>query len=110
MLQDRDIPLDLGKGTEKSQKTRLGQGLSRMRDRRFTLLEGGQVKLTPVRTVKNAARYSLEKVNQVNQVNLDDGEPGEPGEPFPPDGRSVADSGDAAGEAREPGQEEESLP
>ena len=64
--------IGLGRGSERSQKTRLGNELRKARDRRF-----GPLKVEAAEKWKGAARWCLVKISDAG------GEPGEPGEPFP---------------------------
>ena len=68
-LANGEPPLPLGSGNEKSQRTRLGKSLGRMRDRVFAV-EGRKVRLRALGVSHQAKRWQLEFE-------------GEPGEPFP---------------------------
>ncbi|MBI4566305.1 MAG: DUF3854 domain-containing protein [Planctomycetes bacterium] len=67
LISEDEIPFELGKGTERSQKTRLGVELARSVDRRFNL---GDIilKIEGSDPFRNAARWRL--VNLDNVVNV----------------------------------------
>ena len=82
--------LDLGDGTERSQKTRLGKLLGDLRDRHYQLEDDVTVRISLAGTLRRARQWRLdtasgeaENVHQVHHDGGDGGEPGEPGEHFP---------------------------
>ena len=91
--------LDLGDGTERSQKTRLGKLLGDLRDRHYQLEDDVTVCISLAGTLKRARQWRLVMVGSgeaknVHQVHHDEGnggEPGEPGERFPPASSAAED-------------------
>ena len=91
--------LDLGDGTERSQKTRLGKLLGDLRDRHYQLEDEVTVCISLAGTLKRARQWRLVMVGSgeaknVHQVHHDEGnggEPGEPGERFPPASSAAED-------------------
>ena len=83
--------LDLGDGTERSQKTRLGKLLGDLRDRHYQLEDDVTVCISLAGTLKRARQWRLvmmgsgeaKNVHQVHHDEGNGGEPGEPGEHFP---------------------------
>lgn len=61
MVRELDIPLNLGDGSERSQRTRLGLAIQRLRDRTFDI-DGHLVAVRAEDTHQNAARWRLADV------------------------------------------------
>lgn len=91
LIQETDSPFDLGDGSERSQKTRLGKQLTQARDRQFDHL-----RIAAGDKVKRAQQWEL-----VNARQDDAPSSGEPGERFSPRGECETSSG---GEPGEPGE------
>jgi len=97
LIFNQDIPLDLGHGNERGQRTRLGQLLATLRDRQFdnfrvvccgTKKRANQYRLKPahIQEVEKKDADVHQGSPDVHPKNIElnpaDGEPGEPGEPF----------------------------
>jgi putative DNA primase/helicase len=74
MVDEVEAPFDLGKGGERSQKTRLGDALRGNIDRRFTI-DGATMKIEAAGTLQRAAQYRLVSLSEPS-------EPSEPREPL----------------------------
>lgn len=59
LVEDRDIALSLGKGSEQSRRIRLGKQLSKMRDRVFEIEDGPTVTLVSGRMRQRALTWRL---------------------------------------------------
>ncbi|MGE0108170.1 MAG: toprim domain-containing protein [Bdellovibrionales bacterium] len=59
LVEDRDIALPLGKGSEQSRRIRLGKQLAKMRDRVFEIEEGRSVTLVSGRMRQRALTWQL---------------------------------------------------
>jgi hypothetical protein len=59
LVQDRDIALPLGKGSEQSRRIRLGKQLAKMRDRVFQIEDGPSVTLLAGSLRSNAKMWRL---------------------------------------------------
>ena len=62
IANDDDSTLSLGGGQERSQKTRLGKHLSKLRDRRYDLEGGQSVIVTRVKSTSRAAQWRLARI------------------------------------------------
>jgi putative DNA primase/helicase len=89
LLDTGEALLDLGKGSDRAQKTRLGYQLQKTRDRRF-----GGLKVEYVRDAQRLARYRL-VLDRVER------EPGG-GQPFPATGNSATAEAEAYRSSRPP--------
>jgi len=91
-----EAPVDLGQGSERSQRTRLGAAVATAVDRRHTV-EGVSVRVEAAGTRQGAAQYRLARWDdkspsaggtaislQNRETAPPDGEPSEPCEPFAP--------------------------
>ena len=75
-----EVPFDLGRGSERAQKTRLGTSLARTVDRRFVIGQRS-LKVEAVAGKKNGARYSLMECSSA--ASSDSGNLGNVGNLFP---------------------------
>lgn len=76
--------LDLGDGTERSQRTKLGNQLKELKDRVYQLSPELTVQIVKGKTVNNAQQWSLKRPLFVKTPTAESYEPYEPYEPFSP--------------------------
>jgi hypothetical protein len=60
LVLDKDIPIDLGSGSDHSQKIRLGKKISKMCQRQF-----GQLRIVFAKQQNHSQKYRLERVQGV---------------------------------------------
>ena len=63
LVSEEDIPFDLGKGSDRSQRTRLGDAISRSADKRF-VIDGVTVRIAADGVEHRAAQYRLVPITE----------------------------------------------